>query len=119
MPRVSSLFILPESIRVELIQRRAELKNWTLDDHVEWLAGLGYVVSRSALGRYLADQADSILEAEAQRKEAEQLERVHAQSLIRLRCLEMASRFCETGTKDELLRTANELLGWVQPANTP
>ncbi|MQT45046.1 DUF3486 family protein [Pseudomonas sp. FSL R10-0765] len=119
MARVSSLFALPESIRTELIKRRTELKHLTFDDHVEWLSGLGYEVSRSALGRYVAGQANLIQEAEAQQKEADQLEMAHAQSLMRLRCLEVASKFCDGNTKEVLLQTADELTGWVQATKTP
>ena len=117
MARVSSLFALPESIRTDLVKRRSELKYFTLNDHVDWLAEQGYVVSRSALGRYLVEHESSILEAEAQRREADIAGRNQAQSLIRLTCLEVASRFCDGATKEDLLRTSKELMAWVETAN--
>lgn len=119
MARASSLYALPESIRADLVKRRTEFKYLTFDDHVDWLSGLGYKISRSALGRYLADQAKLTQESEAQQKEADQLEIAQAAALMRLRCLEVASKFFDGTSTEELLQAADELTGWVQATETP
>lgn len=119
MPRASTLYTLPETVRDELLQRRAEFKAWTLVDHIEWLKEAGYRISRSALNRYFIEQDSAASQAKVLDQEADQEGRAHALSLMRLRCLEVASRLSESSSKEELLSNARDLLNWVQSVDKP
>lgn len=104
----SSVMAIPEAVRLELSSRAAKLPHLTLDDHAAWLSEQGCAISRSALGRYLKAQRDSMPLT------AEQREFRQAEVLVRLRCLEVASSLIQDGDNQELIRVSKELFGWVQ-----
>jgi hypothetical protein len=52
-PRRSRIYELPAAIREELEARLGESGYGSLDEHVEWLAGQGYEISRSSVWRYI------------------------------------------------------------------
>ncbi|AFL75385.1 phage protein Gp27 family protein [Thiocystis violascens] len=53
MGRISSIYGLQKDHRDELETRLHDAGYGRLDEHVEWLQGLGYDVSRSAIHRYV------------------------------------------------------------------
>lgn len=111
MSKTFSLNRLPNSIREELLARRAETPGLTLDEHAAWLAELGHRVSRSSIYRFLeAHEAK-------QHDTANAAEPTDAKS-IRLGCLMVAAGVSTPGDKVDLLNTAEELLIWVDSTAT-
>lgn len=106
MSKTFSLNRLPSSIREELLTRRAEKPGLTLNDHFTWLTSQGHQVSRSAIYRFLAAH-------DAQQARPDDAEEPTDAQSIRLGCLMVAASYALPGDKIDLIKTADEFVGWV------
>ncbi|MCO7612908.1 DUF3486 family protein [Pseudomonas protegens] len=104
----SSLNVIPESVRNELLSRYLNQSYLTMNDHLSWLAEQGHLVSRSSLHRYLVTHKGGALGAEQHRQDA-----MKAEELMRFRCLEIAARLYQGNDRLELIDLADELLDWI------
>lgn len=107
MSRPFSLERIPKAIREELLARQADQPGLSLNEQAAWLFHQGYKVSRSAVFRYLASKKEP--EPESAVIEGEEDERS-----VRLGCLMVAASYSLPGDKTDLLRTATELVKWVE-----
>lgn len=113
MAKSSSIVSLPKDILDTLVHQYLHKPSWTLDDHVAWLAGVGYEVSRSSLHRYLFNRKETMLQAKAEKDMA-----IAAEMATRERCLQIAAGFYKGGDLNELIGIAEELLDWIQRVDT-
>ena len=113
MASSSSIEALPSDILETLVGQYLQHPAWTLDDHVLWLEGAGYKVSRSALHRYFFSRKETLLQAQADKEEAVALE-----MKTRQRCLEIASSLYKGDDPKELIGMAEDLLDWIQQTDT-
>ena len=102
MARKFAINSLPADVRAELSENYHKYPAWTLTDHVDWLIGRGYAVSRSAVHRYLSPKAEDSAKPEP-----------HAEQL-RLRCLEVAASIYKGEDSAELKALAESLIAWVK-----
>ncbi|WP_236175565.1 hypothetical protein [Pseudomonas pseudonitroreducens] len=109
MPRALVLKKIPSAILTELLERKTDRPGLTLDDHVEWLAEQGYKASRSAVHRHFASLSQ-------QKQIDEQDVATQTEWMVRLECLMIAAKYSAPGDKDDLLKTAAELVDWVMEA---
>ena len=103
MARKSSLDALPAEVKAQLVTQYHQNPAWTFVDHTQWLVDQGYRVSKTAVWRFLTTRGYKVLE--------ETLE--DQGDLVRLRCLEVASKHSEGATPSELIEFAEQLLSWV------
>ncbi|WP_158703197.1 phage protein Gp27 family protein [Pseudomonas chlororaphis] len=113
MSRASTLYALPEAVRAELHRRYLEQKQLTVDEHLSWIVGQGYTVSRSSLHRYLVAYRDTMQVTKVDQEVARQSEEAK-----RLRCLELAAQSYRGDDQAELLSLAEDFLEWIQSAGT-
>lgn len=96
---------LPKDVLSQLHQRLIDSNFGDYSGHSDWLASLGFSISKSAIHRYsLANEVQIRLSLPAAKESDEG---------IRMRCLEMAERMVGTNDKVILFKQANEFLGWV------
>ncbi|MGU0823092.1 hypothetical protein ACSEO6_24815 [Pseudomonas aeruginosa] len=103
MARKSSLDALPKEVKTQLVTQYRQNPAWTFVDHTQWLVEQGYNVSKTAVWRFLTTKGDKVLDEILE----DQLD------LVRLRCLEVASKHSEGATPSELIEFAEQLLRWV------
>lgn len=101
MARKSTLLAIPTLVLEELKSRSVNQPCLTIDCHHAWLTGQGFIVSRSALGRYLKNiKKEGVINTPILNK------------VDKLSCLMIASKY--TDNKNDLLKLSSELLDWVQ-----
>lgn len=109
MPRPFAIDKAPSKIREMLIERASDSPGLSLDYHVFWLAEQGVKTSRSAVHRFLKANRHPVRQSPIQIADQEQGERS-----IRLGCLMVAANYALPGDKADLLKTAEDLLSWVE-----
>nr|WP_313409341.1 hypothetical protein [Pseudomonas sp.] len=108
MGRKSALASVPKDVLEELGRRYVEQPALTIDQHNAWLAEKGFIINRSSLHRYLqANHSPAQEEPVAFQPVASD-----AKS-IRLGCLMVAATYALPGDKTDLIKTAENFVGWV------
>lgn len=108
MGRKSAMASVPKDVLEELGRRYVEQPALTIDQHTEWLSGQGYTFNRSSVHRYL-----QINHAPAQVAPSAALPVVSDAQSIRLGCLMVAATYALPGDKADLIKTAENFVGWV------
>lgn len=103
MARKSSIDLLPAEVKAQLVTLYQQKPAWTFIDHTQWLVDQGYNVSKTAVWRWLTSKGEKELEGLHEDRD----------DLVRLRCLELASKHSEGATPSELIDLAEQLLSWV------
>ncbi|NMY40911.1 hypothetical protein HBN76_06320 [Pseudomonas sp. WS 5013] len=99
---------VPKDVLEGLGQRYIEQPALTIDQHNEWLAEKGYIINRSSLHRYLRAKHSPV------QAEPEAVPPVASDAKsIRLGCLMVAATYALPGDKVDLIRTAENFVGWV------
>lgn len=101
--RYSSLRSLPKDVMEQLQQRLVDSGFSDFDSHREWLTGIGYNISRSAIHRYAKNCREEVLCKTADGNKVEMMK-------LRMRCLELS------GTTDDppsVIQGAENYLEWI------
>lgn len=113
MGRKTAMASVPKDVLEELGRRYVEQPALTIDQHNNWLAEKGYTINRSSLHRYLQAKHSPV------QAEPTAVSPVASDAKsIRLGCLMVAATYALPGDKVDLIRTAENFVGWVNQTAT-